>query len=517
MESFEFIREVACKLSKEYNERDLELTLSLSNSLERAQRIIDMSQDVLRNSLFRFYKEDYYYFTGRIYECIGFTILSGVLKELLIVLKVCPSDRYMMERKFVSKCLETIRMKPLNPKYSVLCFKNCVLDVEKNEVYDFSPEFDCIHLLNYDYSKEARCPQWTVFLQQVLPESGSRMILQEYFGLGFVNRQDSSNKIENVLMLYGTGSNGKSVILNTIQGVLGHDTISNCSLLSMIKGCGDERYRTIAMIDGKRFNMCTEIQAKDISSYSDAFKQLVSGEPQIGRFLKHDPYVVFNIPYLVFNANRLPTSNDMSYGFMRRFIIIPFERIFTKEEQNTALEYELRSEYAGIMNWMLAGMRRLKRNGYKFSSSEAVDNAVDKYLCGNSNAFQFMADCGYRYNKIVEDEVGGLIQMSELYGKYLDWCDRSGDEPLSLRRFSDDLCISADEYKKRGGDVRKYVKRRRSDGIFVEVYGVQYDKIRKSRVLKGKQIKSVIRRNSLWEDEADAAGRPYSGNEDALD
>lgn len=517
MDGFRLIEKVSSELVSACDMRRLDLVLSVRANLERGQMLIDMVVELVKGSNLRFYKNEYYCFTGKVYDSIGYSLTANIIREVLIKLHVTPSDRYMFDKRVVSKCCEMIRMRELHPKYSVLCFRNCILDVETNIIHEFSPEFEVVHLLDYDYHKEARCPQWIEFLNQVLPESGCRLILQEYFGLGFVNRQDASNKIENVLMLYGEGSNGKSVILNTIQGVLGRDMVGNCPLMSLIKDSSDERYRTMAMIDGKRFNMCTEIQAKDISKYSDSFKQLVSGEPQVGRFLKHDPYLVFNVPYLVFNANRMPSCDDMSFGFMRRFIIVPFNRVFTKEEQNTSLEYELKREYAGIMNWMLAGMRRLKKNGYRFSSSEAVENAVRSYLESNSNAFDFMGDYGYRYVSATTDEEPALIPMQVLYGKYVNWCDKNGEEAYSMKKFSMDLCANYEELRKKPG-VRKFRKQRLTTGVVVYVYGVQMDKLRKDRLFKGERLENVnSTKRSGWKEEVDAAGVPYDGNEDLLD
>lgn len=62
-----------------------------------------------------------------------------------------------------------------------------------------------------------------MFLNQVLPEKESQMILAEYLGYIFINNL----KLEKCLILKGEGSNGKSVIFEIVQALLGeHNTCS---------------------------------------------------------------------------------------------------------------------------------------------------------------------------------------------------------------------------------------------------------------------------------------------------
>lgn len=80
-------------------------------------------------------------------------------------------------------------------------------------------------------------------------------------------------KVENALVLFGNGSNGKSVIMDTVMGILGEENISNLSMEALLRG-GDERQRNLSQIDGKIFNWSGEMEAKTFAGSGRCCKKL---------------------------------------------------------------------------------------------------------------------------------------------------------------------------------------------------------------------------------------------------
>ena len=98
-----------------------------------------------------------------------------------------------------------------------------VISKEKKELRDFDKKDFFKYQLPFKYNPEAKCDEFKVFLNQVLPEKESQMILAEYLGYIFINNL----KLEKCLILKGEGSNGKSVIFEIVQALLGeHNTCS---------------------------------------------------------------------------------------------------------------------------------------------------------------------------------------------------------------------------------------------------------------------------------------------------
>lgn len=76
--------------------------------------------------------------------------------------------------------------------------------------------------------------------------------------------------MEKAMLLYGSGGNGKSVIFDTMNALLGEENISNFSLSNLL----EEHNR--ALIAYKLLNYGSEINA---TKTRDEFRNLVSTEP----------------------------------------------------------------------------------------------------------------------------------------------------------------------------------------------------------------------------------------------
>ena len=73
--------------------------------------------------------------------------------------------------------------------------------------------------LPFEYNPDAESPIFQNFLDEVLPEKELQNLLAEYLGYIFV--KNSVLKLEKVLLLYGTGANGKSVLFEVLMALLG--------------------------------------------------------------------------------------------------------------------------------------------------------------------------------------------------------------------------------------------------------------------------------------------------------
>ena len=77
--------------------------------------------------------------------------------------------------------------------------------------------------LPFDFNPEATAPIFTNFLNRVLPDIECQMILAEYLAYLFIKR--STLNLEKVLLLYGTGANGKSVFSDIVYALLGYENV----------------------------------------------------------------------------------------------------------------------------------------------------------------------------------------------------------------------------------------------------------------------------------------------------
>lgn len=404
----------------------------------RVEGICDLIFKVYRASSFRYLHGSYYYFTGKLYEQVEFRVFKYALRYFLRAMSVSDGDlRKNLDKCFLQSAYDAVWFNKMEVQHNLIAFTNCVYDLDTGISHKFSPEYGVIYSLGYAYDEDAECPMWEAFLHEVLPEQASCDIVQMFFGLGFVHRSLFPQKIEKCLMLVGQGGNGKGVVFETMSGVWGNHNISAMSLDSITRS-GDEGMRNIAVIGGKKFNYCEEIQLGNLYRRSDALKAISSGEPQYGRVLRNNIYEVKEIPFLVFNMNKLPDFDDDTHGLIRRFLIVAFNVIIPKEMQNKQLSWDLKKEYAGIFNWLRKGFAKFKSAKYQFPLSQNGEKKTVTYIANNSPVVGYVYAKGFRSDPLpnMPMEAYTWYKSDVLYDDFLAFCDDEACNDCTAKGFA---------------------------------------------------------------------------------
>lgn len=348
---------------------------------------------------------------------------------------------------------------PLEKNPAIVGFRNGVWDFSdiENPVYhSFTDMMPVTDLLPYDYDPSSTCKMWQSFLGMMLSQKDI-LKLQKYLGLGCVNRRLMSNVVEDTLWLIGSGANGKTTIEEVVRAVYGYGNVSEASMGELLDRNQISRMLTMSNIDGKIFNICSEVDVNDISRGSDAFKRLCSGEPQNARGIGENVRKIYDIPFLIFSMNQRPVNKRMDAAFRRRIVEINFNQSIREEDMDAGLGDKLKKELSGIRNWMVEGYKMLLRDGFRFDHTNSED-----YMEYNDQFFDIFA----RHDGLRSSAWAGrgekpqLVSFATLYDRYVDFCKRKGygQETPSEKSLSQDL--------KR----LNYRKVRKAAGIFYEVY-----------------------------------------------
>ena len=348
---------------------------------------------------------------------------------------------------------------PLEKNPAIVGFRNGIWDFSdiENPVYhSFADMMPVTDLLGYDYDPTASCKMWQSFLSMMLSQKDI-LKLQKYLGLGCVNRRLMSNVVEDTLWLIGSGANGKTTIEEVVRAVYGYNNVSEASMGELLDRNQISRMLTMSNIDGKIFNICSEVDVNDISRGSDAFKRLCSGEPQNARGIGENVRRIYDIPFLIFSMNQRPVNKRMDSAFRRRIVEIVFNQSIREEDMDAGLGDKLKKELSGIRNWMIEGYKMLVRDGFRFDHTNSED-----YMEYNDQFFDIFArHDGLRASAWAgRGEKAQLVSFATLYDRYVDFCQRKGygQETPSEKSLSQDL--------KR----LNFRKVRKAAGIFYEVY-----------------------------------------------
>lgn len=413
----------------------------------------------------------YHWFDGRIYIPILDKDIEFSMRSAMLECQVSKGVVVKEFKKMMTHIWMSASSRKLNPSRALMCFTNCIFDVRKGKRYEFSPSIHVINKLPYEYNESSECQKWHKFLGEVLPEQDCRDALQEFFGMVFLDRNTS--KMEKMMVLIGGGSNGKSVVFDTIKFVLGVENITSYDIQSLI-GVNNTVQYNIADMNGKLLNYNSEMEHKMIDS--NKFKSIISGEPTPARVIFKSPFLATSIPLIVANANGYPKTNDYSDGFYRRFLFIPFDVTITADKANHSLPYELQQEASGIFNWLVDGYRRAESKKFKIQMPAKSMLALGQFKDDTNSVLGFMKDKRYASASLYETQGFTFISVSDLYADYKGYCAVAGLMSCSLMEFSKRL------------DTAKFEKMRKAQGMTFKVFripdDIEFVKLKKSGRIK---------------------------------
>lgn len=404
-------------------------------------------------------------FNGRLWVKINPGLFRDVVGDALIG-SVKESDYFVtndwMDKRGVimDSAYSGVCASPLNVGGgSVVGFRNGVWDfsdVDSPVYHPFDDMMPVTDLLPYDYDPSAVCPLWCSFLNMML-KPVDVLKLQKYLGLGVVSRRMMPCVVESTLWLIGGGANGKTTIENIVRAVYGYDRISEASMAALLDRNQISHLMNMSSIEGKLFNICSEVDMSDITRGSDAFKKLCSGEPQNARGIGENIHLAYDIPFLIFSMNQRPSNRRMDAAFRRRIVEVQFNVSVRPEDMDPSLGKRLLEELSGIRNWMVEGYRMLVRDGFHFEHT-----TDEEYLEANEQFFDIFATkeglrpCAWAGH----DERYQLVSARALYDRYRDFCE------VNM------YCGSAPSMKSMSSDLKRLNFRsvRRAAGQFYMVY-----------------------------------------------
>ena len=307
----------------------------------------------------------------------------------------------------------------IEPDKRYINVKNGMFDWQKGIVLPHEPNYYSQFQLNVTYDPKKECPLWEKSLRQWIPEREARLFLQEFAGYCLI--PDTS--FHKALFLVGNGSNGKSTFLNVLSALFGEENLFNIPLHRL-----SDRFET-ANIQDKLVNICPDIDPTYLKK-TGTLKTIIAGEALWGEYKYHMPFSFNSVVRLIFSTNELPMSRDHSEGWYRRFEIVRFPNEFKKTDFgfDPDLESKLKEEISGIFNWVVEGLRRLKRKG-NFTRSNSIIQAKREYEIENDSVASFLDE------NIEIDEEGYEI-CSYVYNEYKAYCQEANLSPIGRNRFT---------------------------------------------------------------------------------
>lgn len=300
--------------------------------------------------------------------------------------------------------------------------QNGTIDLRTGQLLDHTREHMITKLAPVEYDPNAKADLWTKFLLQIMDGKQELVdFLQRAIGYSLTG----SMAEQCVFMTYGSGANGKSTFLETIQAMLG-DYSKSTSMQTFLVKQGDSASNDIARLFGSRF--VSTVEADEGKKLSEALvKQITGGDKMTARFL-HKEFFEFTPQFKIWmGTNHKPVIKGTDNGIWRRIRLIPFTVTIPKEKQDGELKDKLMKELPGILSWAVQGCLQWQKEG--LNPPEEVIQATEDYRAEMDTIKAFLNDCCTRKKE-------SFIQSSALYDVYKRWCEINREHELSQRALS---------------------------------------------------------------------------------
>lgn len=307
--------------------------------------------------------------------------------------------------------------------------RNCLISLKTGRTAEHDKKYMISKLAPVTYDENARCPRWDRFIEEVTcGDKSLQLYLQRMIGYCMT----AYTKEQCMFFLYGNGSNGKSVFVDTIAYMLGEYAASCQPETVMMRDRNNTARGDLARLKGARMVVTSE--PNDGCRLDEGIvKQMTGGTENklTARFLYGREFEFSPEFKIVMSTNYKPVIKGTDNGIWRRVRLIPFTAEFTKENRDPQLTEKLRRELPGILNWAIAGAVGWCKEG--LPPCAIIDEAGQEYRSEMDRVQQFLDDCTERSDS-------GSTQASTLYKCYRAWCSEQGDRfPISSNKFCSEL------------------------------------------------------------------------------
>lgn len=259
-----------------------------------------------------------------------------------------------------------------------------------------------------------------------------------------------TNKFESLYILTGTGGNGKGLLSNILNKILGDYiyTASNTFLTEKIKG--GQANSTLAKCKGIRYLLVSEPDdGSNDAEFNVEFIKMITGGDMITTRDLYKSNFSFKPQFTPFvQCNKKPKLGKMDNGIKRRLKIhnYPFEFVETitkpnQKQANTNLKSSMDQEFYDNFILLLLQVAHKNININKIEQPQEVINETADYFDSNNPVKSFI-------DARLETSTTN-IKMSELWSDY----QYEKYELITKTRFKDDLIHNGLKVETKNGNV----------------------------------------------------------------
>lgn len=279
-----------------------------------------------------------------------------------------------------------------------------------------TPEWKSTVQLPVVYNPEATCPKWEQFARDVfVPDSH---LMPFWLAAWFMT---PNVRDQRAALFVGTGSNGKTTMLNALKAWIGETNFVSMSLQEL----ESNRFQRGA-IRGKLVNFCDDLPKTKLED-SAVFKSL-TGNGTIRAEVKFgDSYEFVSFARLFFLTNNVPLSKDINDAYLRRWYPVPLLAKFNSSRSMDDILAGMTApdELSGVLNKVLTVWPAIHRDG--LPTPESVSQFLDQLYLDYSPTMLWMRE-EVRYAP------GEVVTPDHLWQSFCQRFPNPADRPINARQ-----------------------------------------------------------------------------------
>jgi putative DNA primase/helicase len=250
---------------------------------------------------------------------------------------------------------------------------------------------------------------------------------------------------QEVYFFLGEGANGKSVLIDTVLGILGDYAGTAPESLLTVQS-HNEHPTEIADLCGLRLAVASETE-EGAKLKTQMVKRLTGDSRLKARFMRQDFFEFDRTHKLIIVSNNKPLIRETKHAIWRRIRLVPFSVIIPETERDPQLTQKLKAEWPGILAWLVEGYRSWRREG--MGTPDAVKVATQSYQDQQDPLADYLLD------RCITGVPAIKVSRNDLFNDYQSWCQQTGDKfPLSRNALFDHVRsiqgVGEDEWRPAG-------------------------------------------------------------------
>ena len=317
---------------------------------------------------------------------------------------------------------------------------NGTLDLRTGDLRKHQREDLITKVTGAAFNPDAGSIEWDRFLEGVFDGDAELIgFVQRFFGYALTGVVR-----DHVLaVLYGTGANGKSTLIEAIMLALGEDYAAKASPDLLLMRRGDAHPTERADLFGRRF--IAAVETGDGRRFNEALvKELTGGDTVKARRMREDFWSFRPTWKVALATNSKPAVRGTDHGIWRRIRLVPFTQTFDGDRQDRKLSEKLKAEAEGILAWALRGCLDWQAQG--LGDPPAVAQATAAYRSEQDIIGEFLSD------RCTMAE-GATVRAKDLRTAFDEWATDAGVRVPSTTRIGTELLSRGVQKTKSNGVV----------------------------------------------------------------